>query len=275
MADELEGPQPETEATAAPEPQPDPIQLAAQQLGVDPHVLVDSLRLQEENRRVYEENRRRDADNARREAALEARERQLQRFEPPAPNYDMLDPSVRPLYEEVRSMKQMFEERERREEQQRQDAIKNREMGAELISHYNNLMRTLPTQNQVDQQEFFERHMVSLYPGGVPDGMSSAQAVYNTAKFLGLNPNGNGAAIHQGYAPRTTGYLRDPRATIVLPGAGAASTAASATGPDASPQKPGETIEQYSQRIEQAGRIIQRQLQESGLRGLPKAYSSE
>lgn len=278
MADGLEAPQPE-EVPAAPEaPTIDPqlaIQIAAQQFGVDPQVLSDSVRMQDENRRVYEENRRRDSENARREAALEARERQLQRFEPPQPNYEMLDPSVRPLFEEVRTMRQMLADQQRERAEERENQVKAQEMGAELRSHYDNLMRSIPSQNQIDPNEFFERHMVALYPSGVPDGISPAQAVYNTARFMGLSPNGNGMVPQTGYVTPRTNPLRDPRASIVIPGGATSATAASTSGPDMSPQRPGETIEQYSQRIEQGGRILQRQLQESGLRALPKVYSSE
>ncbi len=270
---ELEGQQPpqEPEAPAAPEAPPlDPIQLAAQQLGVDPNILVDSVRMQEENRRVYEENRRRDAENARREAALEARERQLERFEPPQQNYDMLDPSVRPLFEEVRMMKQMLADQQKERQQERENQIYAQEQGAVLHSHYVGLMRGVPSQNQIAPEDFFET-MAQIYPTGIPDGVNPQQAVQVVAKYLGVQSNG---VAPSGYAPSRTNPLRDPRASIVIPG-GPTGTTAAPSGPDMSPQRPGETIEQYSRRIEQAGQILQRQLQESGLRALPKVYSSE
>lgn len=269
---ELEGPQePQQEQQEAP-PTIDPraaIEIAAQQYGVTPDQLESTVRLHGENQRVYEENRRRTRELELREAQIEALAKERARYAPQEPQYEV-DPVVRPLFDKVNSLERviMEERRERAEQAQKQQDAQR--MGNELHGHFQAVMRGVPTQNQMEAERFFGG-MAELWPDGPPPGISPAQAVERTARYLGIQSNG--VSPQNGYsAPRQNPY-RDPRASIVIPGGSSATATTPQMGVDMSPQRSGETIEQYSQRIEMSGRMLQRQLQESGLRSLPERYS--
>lgn len=240
------------------------LELAAQQFGVSPEVLESSLRLQNENQRVYEENRRRARELELKEAQFEALTKERSRYLPPEPQYEV-DPVVRPIFDKVNSLERiiMDERRERADAEQRQREAQ--QMGSELHNHFETVMRGVPSQNQIDQKRFFGG-MAELWPDELPPGMTPARAVEITARYLGIQSNGI-----QSPQPYRGNPYRDPRASFVIPGAPSVPTAGP-QGVDTSPKRPEETIEQYSQRIEAAGRALQRQLQDSGVRSLPDRY---
>lgn len=257
---DIEGPQePQEEAPAVPEaPVLDPIQLAAQQLGVDPNVLVDSVRMQEENRRVYEENRRRGREIELERAKVDALRSERERYQPQRNNYDDIDPVTRRVLERMDEIQRDIQEDRNKREEERQNQIHAQEQGAVLHSHYTGLMRGVPTQNQIPPEDFFDT-MAQIYPGGIPDGVNPQQAVNVVAKYLGIQSNG--IVPQTGYVTPRTNPLRDPRASITVP---VGSTGGGTGNPgvaDVGPQRPGETLEQYSQRL---GRV----LQDAGIRSL-------
>jgi len=218
------------------------IEIAAQQYGVTPDQLESTIRLQSENQRVYEENRRRTRELELREAQIEALAKERARFAPQEPQYDV-DPVVRPLYDEMKAMKQEWqrERRERAEQEEKQQAAQR--LGSELHSHFQTVMRGVPSQSQMDAERFFAG-MAELWPDGPPASIPPAQAVERTARYLGIQSNG----VPQYAAPRA----RDPRAQFVVPMTGSATpngTASLATGPDFTTQRPNETTEQYHQRL--------------------------
>jgi len=216
------------EAPVAPpapqQPEIDPrmaIEIAAQQYGMTPDELESSMRLQDENRRVYEENKKRDYDLKLREAQVEALSRQARQYMPPEPTYE-IDPAVRPVYNELQEMKRMFlEERRERQDMDRKSAQAQR-LGQELNSHYQTVMRAVPSQSQIQPEAFFGA-MAELWPDGPPESVSPAQAVERTARYMGIRTNGTGS----GYRPSPYQYgdpNRNPRAPIVIPSGMAPST---------------------------------------------------
>lgn len=249
----------EPEAPVAPQqPQPpeiDPrlaLEIAAREYGMSPDELESSMRLQEENRRVYEENRKRSRDLELKEAQLEALSRQTRQYMPPEPEYQ-IDPAVRPVYNEVAELKKMIlQERQERQDSDRRAAQAQR-LGQELNSHYQTVMRAVPTQSQVQPEAFFGA-MAELWPDGPPDSVTPAQAVERTARYLGVRTNGYGTARPSPYQYGDPN--RNPRAPIVIP-TGQAPSVVSANPMNQSVQeiladRPGETPEQKAMRLQAA-----------------------
>lgn len=239
------------------------LEIAAQQYGVTPDYLEGALRLQDENRRVSEENRRRQRELEVESIRLDAIKQERQRYAPQEPQYDGLDPNIRPLYEEVRAMRE--ERRQDREEirQKEENARVIQRQGSELRAEFDSVMRGVPSQSQVNPDRFFGT-MEELWPGGLPAGVSPQRAVAHIAKYMGLQyaggynqPASNNAA------------LRNPRAQFVVPVGSSASPYGGADEPDMSPQKPGETTDQYSQRIQQAGRALEQSAKNAGIVRVP------
>ena len=235
-----EAPQPPIDHRAA-------LEIAAQQYGVTPEELESSMRLQEENRRVYEENRRRARELELKEAEINALARERQRYLPPEPT-ENIDPILRPLFDKFSALEQKFAERDRKEREMERQQQENQRVGAELNSHFERLMRTLPTQNQMDAPAFYEA-MQELWPNAefTSLGISPAQAVERTARYLGIKTNG--VAPQVGYVARTP---RDPRAQFIVPMTGSAPPTGNgqpAQGQDFSPQRANESTEQYHQRL--------------------------
>lgn len=260
----LEGQQAEQPQQEQPPQQPsiDPrlaLEIAARELyQTTPDFLEGAVRLQDENRRVAEEMRRRQRELELREARAEALERANQRYQAPEPSYDGLDPAVRPVFDEVRTLKQMIldERKERADQERRMEAANQR--AAELDNHFQSLMRSVPTQNQMNPQRFYGA-MQELWPEGPPPGISAERAVGITARYLGLNPNGGAPLGAFDRQPNIN--PRDPRAQYVVPVGNSAPGASPAAMSDTGPQRPGESLEQYTQRL-------LRVLQENGTRGL-------
>ena len=240
----------EVQAPPAP-PEKSPVELAAEQFGVTPEYLEGALRLQEDNRRLAENYKIKQRELERREVELEALARERQRYQPPPPSYDDLDPVTRKVLERLDRIDQREEQRVQAE-RQREERNRHIEMTAlELDRHFNQVMRGVPTQNQIDQQRFFNA-MAELYPtstGELPEGVTPEKAVFNTAKYLGLiSPNGTSTG--GGYVMQRS--PRDPRAQFVVPMTGSTpptNGGAPATGQDFSPQKSNESTEQYHQRL--------------------------
>jgi len=224
-----------------------------------PDYVQDALRLQDENRRVFEENRRRDQE-------LRQRERELaERRQPdPLPEEIQSDPYRRDLHEVKTTLKQLMDER--RAEREYQETVN--QMGTEFNSAYQSLARQNGlTKEQIEAgSEGFYDALTELYP---KPGMIQEVGVEHAARMAWRHQRGQGGTGN-GYQPSVP---RGPRTPIIIP-AGNSSPSALAAGPDLSPRKPGETIEQYTQRVEHAGRILQNQLRESGPGALPERYSS-
>lgn len=233
------------------------IEIAAQAYGTTPDYLEGAIRLQDENRRVADEMRRRQRDLELREAKLEALQQERQRYAPPEPSYDNFDPTVRPFVEELRSMKQMIID-DRRERMERQQAEENaRRTGEQLHSHFEDVMRRVPSQNQMEPQKFFGA-MSELWPDGPPPGITPERAVGITARYLGLNPaGGTPLGVINGFQGQRPSY-NNPRAQIVVPSQGTGPAVSEPqSGPDFGPQRQGESTEQYHNRLK-------RSFQESG-----------
>jgi hypothetical protein len=270
---ELEGQEPEQPEVPQAESPIDPqqaLEIAAQQFGVTPDVLESSLRLQGENQRVYEENRRRARELELKEAQLEALAKERQRYAPPEPQYD-IDPALRPVFDKVNSLERMMLDQQRQQIEMEQRSQEVTRLGHELRSNFEGLMRGVPTQNQVDGDQFFAA-MQELWPNAEFKelGITPAQAVERTARYLGIKSNGS--------MPPQANYgqpnpYRNPRASIVIPGA-PAMPPTTPQGMDTSPKRPEESIEQYAQRVEANGRRLQQMIQEAGIHSLPERYRS-
>jgi len=251
-----EEPEAPAEPVAPQQPDIDPrvaLEIAARQYSMTPDELESSMRLQEENRRVYEENRRRTRDLELREAQLEAMAKERRQYMPPEPVYDV-DPAVRPIYEKVNQLERiLLQERQERAEEARKAQHAQR-LGNELNSHYQTVMRTVPSQSQIEPEAFFGA-MAELWPDGPPESVSPAQAVERTARYLGVRTNGYGATA------RPSPYIygdpnRNPRAPVVIPN-GQATPAATVSPQFQSIQeiiadRPGESPEQKSLRLQSA-----------------------
>lgn len=264
MADPNEVPQEmqESQEPQMQQPAVDPrlaLEIASQQFGVTPEFLEGAVRLQDENRRVAEEIRRRQHEIELREAKAEALLQSQQRYQPPAPSYDDLDPVTRRVLERLDRIDQREEQRIQAERQREERDRKVMETANALDRHYNQVMRSVPTQNQVDQDRFFNA-MGELYPtsnGELPAGITPEKAVFNTAKYLGINVGMNGG-LGGGYGGGMRPMSRDPRAQFVVPTQGTGpSMSEVATGPDFGAQRQGESTEQYHARLK-------RSFQESG-----------
>lgn len=250
-----------------PQPQQQPavdprlaLEIASQQFGVTPEFLEGAVRLQDENRRVAEEIRRRQHEIELREAKAEALLQSQQRYQPPPPSYDDLDPVTRKVLERLDRIDQREEQRIQSERQREERDRRVMETANALDRHYNQVMRGVPSQNQIDQDRFFNA-MGELYPtsnGELPAGITPEKAVFNTAKYLGINIGMNpGFGGFGGYgAPRPS--TRDPRAQFVIPTQGTGPAVSDVvSGPDFSAQRQGESTEQYHNRLK-------RSFQESG-----------
>lgn len=264
MADPNEVPQEmqdgqDLEATQQPAVDPRlALEIASQQFGVTPEFLEGAVRLQDENRRVAEEIRRRQHEIELREAKAEALLQSQQRYQPPPPSYDDLDPVTRKVLERLDRIDQREEQRIQAERQREESNRRVMETANALDRHYNQIMRGVPSQNQIDQDRFFNA-MGEIYPtsnGELPPGITPEKAVFNTAKYLGINVGTNGG-FGGGYgAPRPS--MRDPRAQFVVPTQGTGPSASDAVaGPDFGAQRQGESTEQYHARLK-------RSFQESG-----------
>lgn len=256
MADPNEVLQEEQPQEEQPQQQPlDPrqaLEIAAQAYGTTPDYLEGALRLQDENRRVAEEMRRRQRELEIREAKVEALAQERQRYAPPEPAYDNYDPAFRPVMDRLSKMEELFlnDRKERMEREMAQEEARRR--GEELHGHFEDVMRRLPTQSQVDPARFFGA-MAELWPEGPPVGITAERAVGITARYMGLNPTGGTPlGVING------GYRQDPRAQIVIPTQGAGpTTPQTQTGLDFGAQRQGESTEQYHARLK-------RSFQESG-----------
>lgn len=256
--------QPETETEQQPQqPEVDPrlaLEIAAKHFNVTPEYIEGSIRLQDENRRQIDSIRKRERELELKERELEALTRERQRYADPNQYYPDVDPAVRPVVDRLDRIEKRFQEDDRRrEERERQEAY-IAERSRELEDAYGSFMRTVPTQNQIEADKFFDA-MINLYgPGGVPEGVSADKAVFYTAKVLGL-PSGNG----NGYQRQAA---RDPRAQFVVPVGGSAppQPATQALGAQRPEMKPGQTPEQYAKELQEYSQKLSRQLQESGWR---------
>lgn len=269
---EAEVPQePQDEQPAVPEaPQPiDPraaLEIAAQQYGVTPDYLESAMRLQSENQRVYEENRRRARELEIRQAQIDALEKDRNRYAPPEPTSYDVDPVVRPLFEKVNSLERiLLQERQERVEQDRRQHEAQR-TAHELNSHIETLMRGVPTQNQIPPEKFYAG-MAELWPNAEfrELGITPAQAVERTARYLGIQSNGfvpQQNTMRNGYVAPYGNPATDRRAAVVIPGVSAPSTQTPSGMTDTRPyQLPGESDEQYRNRIVQI-------LKDNNVRGL-------
>jgi hypothetical protein len=222
------------------------LELAAQQFGMTPEELESTARLQEENRRVYEENRKRQREIEQREARADALLQERQRYAPPPPTYDDLDPVTRKVLERLDRIDQREEQRAQAERAREENQRRVDQTARELDYNYKAVMRGIPVQNQVDQERFFAA-MGEIYPtttGALPEGITPEKAVFFTAKYLGLNVNGQSASYGQ---PRQA-PPRDPRAQFVIPTQGGGQNGVSPSGLDFAAKRPGETPEQYFER---------------------------
>jgi len=220
------------------------IEITAQQFGVTPDYLEGALRLQDENRRVSEEVKRRQRDLELREARLEALSHERQRFQDPTSTYPEVDPALKPLADDVRSLKQMIlEERKMRLDAEDQNR-RIQEQGESLRMAYSSMMRSVPTQSRIEPEPFFQT-MAEVYPGGLPEGVSPDRAVQVVLKYLGISA----ALSPGGPAYPTSNPLRNPRAQIFIPGGPTSSPSPLSPALDAGPQRPGETAEQYTERL--------------------------
>jgi hypothetical protein len=266
-----EVPQDEEAPVAPVAPQPaeiDPrmaLEIAAREYGMSPDELESSMRLQDENRRVYEENRKRSRDLELKEAQLEALARERRQYAPPEPTYDV-DPAVRPIYDKVNRLESiLMQERQERADEARA-AQRAQRLGQELNSHYQTVMRTVPSQSQIQPEQFFGA-MAELWPDGPPESVSPAQAVERTARYLGVRTNGNG------YTARPSPYVygdpnRNPRAPIVIPTGQAPTTQPlnpmHQSMQDILADRPGETPDQKAMRLQAALESLA-----PGFKGLP------
>lgn len=245
-----ETPQEETPQESQPQqPSIDPraaIEIAAQQYGVTPEFLDGALRLQEENRRFREENMRAKRELELERVRIEALAQERQRYLPQQPSYDNLDPVTRTVVERLDRIDQRFEEEQRRRVEMETAQVEAQRTGEELFSHYSAVMRTVPSQNQMDAERFFAG-MQELWPDGPPAGMSPERAVNVTARFLGIA----GTAPF----PQQQSYQNgrsDRRMALVIPGGSVSPTQETTGRDDEIGQRPGETLDQYNQRIGRA-----------------------
>ena len=271
MSDEiLEGQEPtETPETSAPsQPEIDPqvaLDIIARQYGATPEFVDGAIRTQEENRRVDAELRRRQRELDVRDAMLRDREQSFQRPQPQQ-SYDDLDPVSRRILQGQEELKQRLDDRDRRERESIERASRARELEFEFDRGYEDIMRSVPTQNQVERDKFFQT-MLRIYPpgpdGDLPAGVTSDMALDTTARYLGLKPNGVGYT-------RSQPNLRDRRASITIP-AGPTSQGGQVGMIDAEPMD-GETDEQRLQRLTRLARS-----QNMSIRNLPEGrkFSSE
>lgn len=261
---EYEGPETPQEETPQEPPAPPPLDpeaamaLVAQRYGVTPEFLDGSIRLQEENRRFREENQRdRRAIEVER-ARIEALRDQERQYRPPQMDYNSVDPNVRVLLERQDAFERRWEERERAREMEEKRAFEMNRFARGVESHWENLMRAVPTQQRLDVRMAHEAIM-DLWPNANFSelGLTPDQAVQKVARYLGVS-NGNGHS--GGYVPSPSYNPRDRRAPIVIPSAPTGETQGSAV--DYSPQqRPGESREQYEARLKRA-------VEELGIRGL-------
>lgn len=194
-----------------------------------------------------------------RKEALDRRERELERerqqvasYRPPAPEFD--NPYQRELYETRQLVQQLVEDRKAEQEANRkkaeQDQLINR-LSQELDSSFTTVARQsgmTRAQVEAESKEFF-RTLTSIYPE--PDmiqRIGADQAVRTAFRVY----KGDARTYQQ---PNTRG----PRAQFVIPtaGGGANGSGESTTGLDFGAQRPGESTEQYHQRLK-------RSFQESG-----------
>lgn len=223
------------------------LEIAAQQFGVTPDYLEGAVRLQDENRRQIEYFSKKERELERREAQAEALSRERQQYTPQEPQYE-IDPIVRPLYEEMKSMKQEWqrERQERVQQMEHQEQVKK--TAQDLERHYLSAMRGVPSQNQVDQDRFFSA-MGEIYPtttGQLPEGITPEKAVYFTAKYLGLNPSGmsNGS-----YSQPNNNPMTNRRASVVIPSPQTGPGPSAQSGFGAEPQRQAESNEDYLKRL--------------------------
>lgn len=260
---EYEGPETPQDETPQEPPAPPPLDpqaamaLIAQQYGVTPEFLDGAVRLQEENRRFREENQRDRRAIELERARIEAMREQERAYRPPQVDYNQVDPSVRAILERQDAFERRWEERERAREQAEMRMTEMNRFARGVESHWENLMRSVPTQNRLDVRMAHEAIM-DLWPNANFSelGLTPDQAVQKVARYLGIaNGHSNG-----GHTPPPAYNPRDRRAPIVIPSAPSAEGQGPAV--DYSPQqRPGESREQYEARLKRA-------VEELGIRGL-------
>lgn len=268
MTDDLNAlPQPDDqEPVAPPEPQPPTIdvdaayRIVAENEGWDPRL----------TRYEMQEIKRRKDDLERKEREFEQRTLPPPRQEP-MPDFSG-DPYGKMLYEvnqRTAKLESVLEARDRKERDREQKDQLIESLGSELGGSYNALARQSGlTKDQIKAQETdFFALLTDMYPEPEMISRLGPERAVRNAFLAFRNGNGNSAPPQRTY--------RDPRASYVVPAGPTGTTAGNGSGYDASPQRSGETIEQYGQRIAQAGRMMQEQLRNSGLNTLPKAFSSE
>ena len=224
------------------------MEIAAQQFGVTPDYLEGSIRLQDENRRQIDSLKRRERELEIKEAKLDALASERQRYEP-TQSYQDMDPVGQRIMERLDKIDRRYddERRERIDTENRMAEVQR--IGDQLNEQFQALQRTLPTQQQMDPQRFFGS-MRELWPNGPPDGITPDRAVNITAKYLGISTNGAGPSA---YTPQANGNpYRNPRASIVIPGGTTGQGPTMAAGMDTAPQRSGETVEQYAERMKRA-----------------------
>lgn len=250
MDEEIQEEQPAEPPAPEPAPRPTREQLygaLAEELNLRPEEVAGALHLRDQFARSQSEIERERQALQEMKRQLED-EREKQRFTGMGDQF--VDPNQRMLYEMM--MEDRAERRREREERKRQDDENRRaqQMSQELLDAHENLMRGVPTHEQVPFEKFVANGMRRLYPV-LPEGMTPAQAVANTAQFLGIS--------HQnGYStPQPQPNPRDRRASVMIPaGPTAQGGQSSPSGLDAMGQRDGETIEQYRDRLE---RLIREQ----------------
>ena len=256
MADELEGQEPEApEAPAVPEAPV--VEDASQRFGWDPDLA----------RSQFEELRRREREVERRERDSEQKLREAQRPRYQEVPLESMDPSVAYLARMIQDDREerRLEREERQKERDREQAT-NR-LGQQLDSSYKAAAKQSGlTQEQIKAQEgqFYEL-LTDLYPEpSMIQAIGPDEAVRRAIRYFKPSANGGAQPIAR----------PGPRAAYVVPVGSTGGNTVTSNGIDTSPKKPGETIEQYSARIEQAGRTLQDKLRESGPVSLPDRYSS-
>lgn len=187
----------------------------------------------------------------RREREIERERQQFQAYKPPTPEF--ADPYQRELYETKQLVQQLVADRQAEQEERRKREENDRlvqRLSQELESSYTTAARQSGmTKNQIDDEskEFF-RVLTQIYPE--PDMISrigTDNAVRTAFRvFRGTNRQ---------YNPIPSG----PRAQFVVPtqGSGPNGSTDVPTGPDFGAQRPGESTDQYHNRLK-------RSFQESG-----------
>jgi len=238
-----EEPQEETPAPPAP-PEPPPVDINAAIEAVSQHYGWDPRAADFEIREIGQRKARLE-QKERELQALEEKVRRSNSFETP-PGYEQ-DPTFRTVAQLAQEMREDREERRReREESQRISRLTQ-----DLNTGYDSLMARVP--NKVDRAAFFNS-MLEVYPDqALLERVGIDRAVSVVYRYMSAQPG-----YSNGNAPPSRNR-RDQQ--VVIPSGITGGAGPPDAGDDTGPQRSGETLEAYSQRL---GRV----LQERGIRGI-------